>query len=335
MLPRPPSTLIDREGVARFGAYAGPLGPVDFAALDSLRARNALWTALHHKRWVYVLIASPLHLIAAAIVDLGYAGTAFVSIVDRRTRAMLYDHSAFTAPNFVHVSRRAEQGCDASFRGPGARLALTRPIDSQRYNLAVDTTRASVHATLDTHNAPVPIVALSPVSGGAVNVTTKRVLLPARGALSVDGESHEFNEAIAGMDYTNGLLARETSWRWAMGMGKSEDGRPVAFNLVAGFNDERECVAWVDGEIAPISGVEFDFDPQRPLGNWGIHSSDERISVTFRGDTKHEEQTRLGIVRSSFVQPMGVFSGRLSIPNQTEARIVDVPGVVENQETTW
>lgn len=335
MLPSPPSTLIDREGAPRFGAYAGPLGPVDFAALDALRAHGPLWTAVHHKRWVYVLVASQQHLIAAAIVDLGYAGTAFVSVVDRQTRAMLYDHSAFTAPNLVKVSRRAEQGCDATFRGPGARLALTRPVGSRRYTLAVDTSRASIRATLDTQNAPLPVVALSPVSGGAVNVTTKRVLMAAHGALSVDGESYRFDDAHGGMDYTNGLLARETSWRWAMGMGMAQDGRPVGFNLVAGFNDERECVVWVDGVIAPVSGVRFDFDPRRPLGNWTIRSSDDRVALTFRGDTKHEARARLGIVRSSFVQPMGVFSGHVSTPDQAQAKVVDVPGVVEDQTAKW
>ena len=334
-LPTPPSNLIDTEGVARFGAYAGPLGPVDFAGLGALRTHGPLWTAAHHKRWVYAFAASDRHIIAAAIVHLGYAGTAFVSIVDRRTRAMLYDHTSFTLPHLVHVARRAEEGCDAHFRGPGTRVAFTRPLGSSRYLLSADTPRASLRATFETMDTPLPITAVSPVPNGAVNVTTKRVLMPSHGAFSVDDESHCFDEAWGGMDYTNGLLARDTSWRWAFGMGRAQDGRHVAFNFVDGFNGGRECAIWLDQVIVPAESARFEFDARRPLGSWQITTPDGRVSLTFRGDAMHEERVSLGLVRSAFVQPIGHFSGQVALPDQPEANLADVCGVVENQSVTW
>lgn len=333
-LAPPPSSLFAPDGSARFGAYEGPLGPIDFAGSRDAARRGALWRSLHHKRWAYAFAKSHQHVVAAAVVHLGYAGTCFLTVLDRKARALLYDHSAITLPQLVHVGRRSEEGCDVQFRGAGARIAFTRPMGSSRYLLAADTARASVRITFETEGTPAPIAAISPVEHGVINVTAKRVLMPARGVITVDDMAEQVH-GLGGMDYTNGLLARRTRWRWAFGMGTAIDGRAVAFNLVDGYNGGHECAVWLDGVLAPTESARFTFDPKRPVGTWSVGTPDGRVALSFRGDAMHAEPMELGAIRSAFIQSIGTYSGEIRVPGHPPASIADVCGVVENQDVTW
>jgi hypothetical protein len=317
------------------GAYAGALHPVDLRTIRTPWRFGTAWRFLHHKRWLYTIVANGDLIIATAVVHLGYAAHAFLTILDRRIRAMLYDESFFTAPNLAAVGDHCESGCDVHFRGPSARIAITRPVDSPRYLIAADTADASVRVEMETEHAPTPIAVVSKVPGGLLNVTEKRACMPARGAISAAGIRTQFDNALGGLDYTQGLLARHTAWRWAFAMGTSTHGQRVAFNLVDGFNSELECVLWINGAITPVHGVELQFDPSRPLDAWALRSSEGLVDVRFRADAMHAERMNVGIVRSSFVQPLGAFTGTLRPTVHEEIALKDVPGVVENQDVTW
>lgn len=334
-LPPAPDRLILPDGTTPFGTYAGPMGPVDLSTTREVQQRSALWISAHRKRWIYAFVTSNRYTIAVAVVHLGYAGTAFVAVLDRKTRAMLYEHASRTLPNFVHVGRRSEQGCDAQFRGPGARVAFARPLGSSRYTLTVDTVGLRLHATLDSRGAPSPVSAICPVPKGAVNVTTKRVLMPTHGVLSVGGEIDQLQDAWGGMDYTQGALARDTQWRWAFGMGTSKDGRKVGFNLVDEFNQGKECIIWIDDLIVPTVSADFEFDEDHPLSPWKIRTRDGYMTLHFHPDAMHAERTNLGLLRSCFVQPMGTFSGTIRVPEKGELLLDGVSGVAENQRVVW
>ncbi len=334
-LESPPASIIGDDGVPHYGTYAGPLQTVSFDGLRHTLLRRPGWRTLHHKRWLYTLVATPQHLCAVAVVHLGYAATAFVVVVDRRTRSMLYDRSFFTLPRFVRVEGCLEDGCDVHFRAPGARISFHRPKGSAQGTLAADAGTLSLRATIDAAGCALPISIVAPVPDGVVNATEKRVLMPARGALIVGSTTERFDDGIAGMDFTYGLLARHTQWCWAMAMGKTTDGRAIAFNLVDGFNEGRECAIWLDGRMVPTESAIFTFDRDHVLSPWHLSTPDGRVDVNFEADALHAEHLNLGLIRSRFAQPFGTFSGKLSVPGQPAAVIERVPGVVESQDVHW
>lgn len=334
-LSQPPKQLRLSNGTTAFGLYAGPMGPIDLRSTSEFEQRSKLWNALHLKRWMYVLIASESHVITAAVVHLGYVATAFVTVLDRNQRKVMADQSCRTPPSFANVGKRPEQGCDVSFRGPRLRVSLVREIDSSNYTLAVKSTDLSMHATLATNDTPKPIVAICPVQHGGVNVTTKRVLMPASGHVMIGKHIIQFDNALAGMDATHGVLARQTNWHWAFAMGHASDGTSIGFNLVDDFNDAKECVVWVGDQIIPTSKAHFEIgnDPQRDP--WKVETKDAAINLRFDPIGMHAERQNFGIVRSDFLQPIGTFTGTLRLPNDRTLQLDNVVGAVEEQKVIW
>ena len=88
---------------------------------------------------------------------------------------------------------------------------------------------------------PPALTLIAPVEGdGLVNVTQKRGGLLALGSLEVGGKRFRLDGGVGGLDYTQGYMARHTSWRWAFAAGRLADGTPVGFNFAEGFNESTE-----------------------------------------------------------------------------------------------
>src|SRR5947209_13482903 len=92
-LPQAPRAAVDERGEPRFGAFAGHLPLVDWSGLAGRFQRGLVWRLLHAKRWHYVSIGGPRVVLAAVVVDLGWAASAFAYVFDRQARALLYDES--------------------------------------------------------------------------------------------------------------------------------------------------------------------------------------------------------------------------------------------------
>jgi hypothetical protein len=308
---------------------------VDLRTVPHPRHASAVWRKTHHKRWVFVAITGEHHVVVAAIVHLGYAATAFAYVLDRRTRSMLFDRS-YLAPAFAcHVSDGCEEGCEARFRSARAVMSLTRAHGGSVYTLEAQAHELDLRASFDASTAPSPISVVAPVAEGSIHITEKRVLMPVRGQMLIGDRFARLDGDVAGFDYTQGFLARRTSWRWAFSMGRTSDGRPIGINLVEGFNSGLENVVWLDGQVVAVPQPRFSHEPDRPLAPWSISTSDRVLDLRFLPDAVHAEQMNLGVIRSNFVQPAGALSGTLELPGQRPATLDSSPGMVEHQDVLW
>jgi hypothetical protein len=181
------------------------------------------------------------------------------------------------------------------------------------------------------------VAVVSAVQGGGINVTQKSGLLRAEGTLDVARRSIPLLGGIAGLDVTIGTPARATAWRWAMGAGRLEDGRPVTLNLVEGFNEgpgENENAVWVGSALYPLGRARFGFGREDPLALWRLESLTGDFALSFRPLHLHREERNLGLVRSRFWQLQGFFVGTVRA-GQEVLRLSDLPGVTEDQEVRW
>lgn len=333
-LPPPPHNILDPQGEPAWGAYSGPLPPVllgPFARRQGILAEN-----LRRKRWIYAAIATDRLFLGMAISDLRYAANAFLFAAEIGPGGrMLSDFSAIGLPRVAcQVGDYPEAGCDAWFRSPGARLSFRRAPGASAYELTAIAGDLRVYATLETRNAPEPHCAILRPEGSPLMITEKRVLMPTRGTLELRGERRLLDGAVGGIDYSQGYPPRETTWRWGFFMGKSVDGRPLAMNLVQGFNGQPECVVWFDGRSYPLGEGRFTFDEKDPTGPWTIQTEDG-ASLSFEPAAIHREAHDLGLVSSRFLQPIGVYRGHFDIPGHGRVLVDGAPGVAEDQRVLW
>lgn len=329
----PPADVLDPQGEPRWGTYTGPLGRVDLDALA--KRKGVFFENTRRKRWIYAAITVDDLFIGMAITDLRYAANAFLFAARVGPGGqMLADYSAIGVPRLgCRVGDCPEDGCDAFFRLPNARLSFRRAAGSSAYDLVATTPALSVYATLETAGAPVPHCAIVKPEGSAVMVTEKRVLMPTRGTIELAGERRSLAGAVGGIDYSHGFPPRQTTWRWGYFMGKSTTGRPLAMNLVQGFNGQPECVVWYDGDSYPLGEGSFSFDASNPSRPWAIRA--DGADLTFEPAAIHQEAHNLGLIASHFLQPIGVYRGTFTIPGKGKVQVDGAPGVAEDQRVRW
>jgi hypothetical protein len=202
-----------------------------------------------------------------------------------------------------------------------------------------------IDVVLEPSVAP-PLTAVSrlDVEGGLVTSTVKTAAMNVWGTVRVQGTGAQvrtlpLDGGTGGLDYTNGFLPRQLQWRWAYATGRLADGRLFGLNLVSGFSGlgdrAAENALWLDGALVPLDPrARILFDPADRSRPWLVRTVDGSVHLRFTPVAVHSEALNLGLLRSSFVQPTGVFHGHVVVDGQ-EVAIDGLPGVVEDQDIVW
>jgi hypothetical protein len=337
--------MVDEAGRPRFGTYEGGLEKLAFDALGGSHKLNLARRLVRQKRWHYTLVTTPEVAVLSAVVDLGYSANAFCCAVDLKEKAVLADESFLGLPGpWAKVGDCPNQGLDARFRSLGTSLGARGVGDRVELDVDVRALRARggqpfvwTGALLEP-GAPPALTVIAPTEDGGVNVTQKRGGLLATGALEAGGRRFSLEGGVGGTDYTQGFLARKTTWRWAFAQGRLEDGAPFGLNLVEGFNEAsveaNENAAFLGGAVHPLGRANFTFDRERYLSPWQVETDDGALLLRFTPIHLHHELRDYKVIRSKFVQVVGLFEGTLKLGGQTHT-LRTVPGVTEDQDVLW
>jgi hypothetical protein len=321
----PASFLDARTGAPAYGAYSGPLPSVTLGPLG-LRDRVA-----RRKRWVYVAIATDEAWFSLAIVRSGYAATAFAFAYDLRGNRMMLDRTVLGPSAVARVSDDLHApGEIARFAMGKTTLSVTRR--GSTLDVHVRMRDLEIDAVVDEASGPPAITAIAQLGDKLVNATEKRALLSLTGRARSGNREIVLDGGVAGYDYTHGLLPRHTKWRWAFALGKAKSGEPFGFNVAQGFVGEAECAAFLGDQVVPIAEPRFEFDVAAPLGPWRL--AGDGIDLAFRPGGVHAQNTNLLVVKSRFVQPVGVFTGTVRVAGR-DVEVQSLPGVVEDQDVLW
>lgn len=323
-----PATVLD-DGHPRHGRYAGRIARIDWTGLQP--RPGWLWRRLHHKRWHYVGLGDERLFIGVAIVDVGWTCTAFAYLFCRQQRHVLTQWRQDGLPGLqAQVSDAPLEGAHSWFRGPRASLLLQHEADD-RLRLHVRTPGLRVEAHLDLEGMPEPLLAIGPIEGGRDHATQKTTALPVQGWVEAEGWRLELDGAHAAVDASNGLLARDTAWRWA-----SAHTPGLGFNLQQGYFGNQENVLWLDGRPIALGAAHFSFDAARPLDPWQVHTDDGLVDLVFTPEGARAEDRNLGVAASHYVQPIGSFSGQVRASAASPWRPVrQLVGVTEDHRSRW
>ncbi|MFT3770627.1 MAG: DUF2804 domain-containing protein [Minicystis sp.] len=335
VLSDPPSAILDPLTRAlAVGSFRGGVGRVDPGLLN----KGLVFRTAHEKRWVYAAIAADELLVALAVVRLGYAANCFAFAFDRAAGRIVAKYTAVAPTIAAEVGDSGGDECHASFNWLGARVAVERGRGERDYRVEVKAPDLRVSARLSTETMPPrigAIAALPAPPSGLFNATEKGVLLPAVGEVIAAGRHYDLDGGLGGYDYTNGLLARHTAWRWAFALGRARSAERVALNLVQGFVGEPECAAWIDGELFPLSEGRIEMAPGQPLAPWTVRTARGEVDLRFEPGDMHAEEHNFGVVASKFLQPAGSYSGTIQVPGREPIALDRVLGVVEDQDVLW
>jgi hypothetical protein len=274
-------------------------------------------------------------LAALAIVEAGWFAGGFAWALDRRSGSVIWEASAAGLPGRnASVSPSAREGARARLRAGGLALDVARDAAAWRLGGASRDGEFALDAELRLAGAPAALAVVVPVPGGGLRATQKSAALAASGTVRVRGRTLALDGGSGGVDFTAGLLARETSWRWAFGTGRAA-GRPVAFNLCAGFGvpegDAGENAGFRGASPWRLPPVAFDVGAEgRP---WRI--SGRALELVFRPQGAHREARNLGVLRTRFAQIAGTFEGRVPGPAGEPIQLAALPGVVEDHWAVW
>ncbi len=321
-------SLPDAEGYPPFGRFAGTAGRIDWSALRGPYARNALWRRLHHKRWHYVALSTEQLFCGLAIVDVGWTNTAFAYAFDRRRRAIVASFSQDGIPGITARVPDTPQGT-SHFRFAGRHIRC-HTLDDGRHALELRCGDFRIDAEFSASNA-MPLLAVGPIEGGSVHATQKSPGMPLAGEVRVKGGKYDLGGGVASVDYSNGLLARETEWRWA-----SAHRLDIGFNLQAGYFGGHENALWLDGRLVPLGLAVFDYDRTDPMKPWHIHTEDGLLDLHFEPEGMRQEDKNLLVAVSRYVQPIGSFSGWVkAAPDAAPREVRRLAGITEDHFSRW
>lgn len=279
------------------------------------------------RRWMYAAAGDATRSVGAAVVDLGFAGTAFVwAVLDGEVvtwdRRRPFARGCRVGP--VPVDGAELTGRDTLRIGGDGSLTLDVQPPGAPQRLRARLTAGTV----------TPAVLVTGTAGGGWNVTQKASGYDVTGELGWEGSVAAF---VGGgwRDWTAGRQDRRTGWRWAAGAGSSrDDGSRVGLNASTGMNDagDGEDVVWWDGVPYPIEVSTLGPAGDDPAGRWVVSGPDWGLELAPVGARAADE--RLVVVSSRYVQPVGRFVGTLPGPDG-EPREVELAGVTEQHEARW
>jgi hypothetical protein len=248
------------------------------------------------KRWRYVGAFCDELLLCAARVNVGPLGQTFWAIWDRGERK-LWERTGLLMPG--------ARG-DVWTEGPNAEgLVLHSPDEGSIVRIEAKHPEVGKVRGFLRFGTAKWVEVVCPTPDGQYVWTRKRVDVPVACDVRIGSRRIEA-EARGVEDESEGYHPHHTVWSWSAGVGKTGDGRSVGWNLVSGVNDppERsERSIWIDGEPTEPGPVEFD----------GLEAIrfDDGSRLDFAGECERRREESRFMVRYTYRQPLGAFSGTL------------------------
>ncbi|MCX4090896.1 DUF2804 family protein [Nocardia sp. alder85J] len=324
-----PHSLVE-DGVRHYGRL--PARPVSVNPLDEFRGARRLLRRTRLKEWAGFTVLHPDMYASMILQDAKYLASSEIYVHDRADGA-LYQHEQVAVPGAVRI---AEQliGSSVALRRKGYAIGYEFGTDRHRIEIDIAATAEapafSGRLELLPKSASPALSVSSRLPGGTMY--TNKALFPIEGALRVGEREFVFrpDRDLAILDEHKSALPYRTTWTWGT-FGAFADGVPVGANFVDRPEipgQPEESGIWTPDAAAPLTDVDFDWDPAAPLSPWQIRSADRRLDVTFTPEGRKTVDLQLGVLAMDYFQAYGTFAGTLDIGTRT-VDLADVHGVCE------
>jgi hypothetical protein len=331
-------------GKAQFGRFGRPFRDLNLLDAECGIPRLLGLRRYRLKEWVHVALTHPEWYLSLAMVDVGFLVSSWLHLYNRRTGKALEHERKLPPGRFRAPSNLWDHS--GQFETRGYRVAVHNHVDRQAhlFDIEVGERRGlpAVAGSLVLHEDPAqtqPLSALLPLSANRPMFTHKSAC-PVSGVLDVGGERVVFTpDHCAGLlDYHKAYYPRHTFWRWATFAAIDSTGSTLGVNLTqnvirddARFNEN--CI-WHGNGISLVGPARFDI-PRDPSQPWTIRTEDGNVDLQLVPQGLRRERVNLGLVRSAYDQPYGLYSGTLTDSEGRRHNVEKVFGLAEDHTSTW
>jgi hypothetical protein len=145
-------------------------------------------------------------------------------------------------------------------------------------------------------------------------------------------------ESVGLLDFHRAFYPHKTYWEWATFAGFDRNGDLLGMNLTRNVIDRddlyNENGVWFRNTLHPVGPAEFRI-PDDKDDLWHVRSRDGHVDLSFRPLGGRSETFGLGPVRSQYIQPLGLFSGKLRDSAGVVHAVEDMIGMVEDHRVNW
>ena len=294
------------------------------------------------KRWDYYGLTTPTHYFSATLADLGYAGQAFVYLVDFTTGA--YHEETVTVPlaRGIHLPRSSESG-ESHYSQGDTHLCFTvedrqRTVELHWPNFNGRPLTAAWTMEIPPEQESMTLVI--PIGARRFYYNRKINCLPASGHVQLGEESWDIqpDTCLGNLDWGRGVWEYRSFWVWASASGRLPDGRLVGLNMGFGFGDTSaatENALILEGKIHKLDQVVFEYDDTDYRQPWRMRSPDGRLDLEFVPFLERLASTNLLVITSEVHQMFGRYSGTVVTDDGERLELDGLVGFAEEHHAHW
>ena len=342
-LQEPPERAV-LDGKAQFGRYGQPFRDLNLIEAEYGIPRLFGLRRLRLKQWVHIAVVHHEWYLSLALVDLGFLATSWLHLFNRRT-GQAFEHTRKLPPGRF---RAPENVWDQSgqIETLGYRVRAHDHLDEQVHRFEIDVKARgplpAVTGTVSLHEDPTrtqPLVVMLPL-GPNRPMFSQKSACPVSGVLDVGGERVEFTpDRHSGLlDYHKAYYPRSTFWRWATFATIDAAGSLLGVNLTHNViqDDTRfnENCIWHGNRLTLLGAARFEI-PKDRMQPWRIRTEDGRVDLELVPQGRRSERVNLGLVKSAYDQPYGLYSGTLTDSDGVKHKVEKSFGLAEDHVSLW
>lgn len=333
-----PSDLVVDGQVTQFGLFREPFRQLNLADV-AVPGVPAWLRRFRLKQWQHFAVVSKDFLMAFAVVDTQYLASSFCYVLDRKTGKRVEHHS--DRPGCVGSVSQTLWHEDFALAHGGYEITIGNRLDEGRHRarVAIAEKRGTPAITADlealvdlTKNQP--LIVVLPISENRP-LHTHKMLCPVQGSVTVGDREYTLDAKtdVVLIDVQKTYYPFDTQWMWATCGGYDADGHLLGLNLVQNMitDDEQfnENGLWADGRLSMWGAARFTVDKSNILGPWRVRTTDGRCDLTFTPQGERAGKINLGVIKSDYHQPYGVFNGTVVDDDGRSFELRDFFGVTE------
>ncbi len=331
-----------KTNLPEFGTYSGE---IEAFPLNDYKFRNIFYNLFKHlraKRWRFTGVFSPEIVMGIAVVDTGYIGTSFAYVYDRKTGEIAEYTGKSLLARACNITDNLSKG-KAVFNQGKNLISMDWDLKNgiELINIAVQTKSNRIEADIEvledvkvneSHQVTFPTFK------NKFAFTHKIAGLPVTGSIKCNGKAYNLDKdcSFAAIDHTMGYHDYNWKWLWSSLSGLSEEGRIIGLNLVAPITHKtiNENVLWIDGKKFVLGESDFE-NKKNIMGIWKIKTKNKMVDLTFEPLKVRSEAINIGIIKSKFAQPIGLYNGHVLLPDGEKIYIKDQIGIAEEHFARW